>query len=179
MKFGLGLIPLVVEAIVFLFVLIATPLEMFRLDVLGGDSCITLWGARKCSSTKYSSRSFQCDRQRNTMRAGAAFAIISIFFTLVCVFMIFLKDTIKIGSFVAKVCAIVSVCTILIAWATAAGVYHQKMCKILLFELPSYKNDGWKLGAGFGLMVTAWCLQVINAVLCFILWRKEYEEERG
>ncbi|KAH9600028.1 Amastin surface glycoprotein [Trypanosoma melophagium] len=170
MNFGVGLIPLVIECVVFLFVLIGTPLETFRLhNPLGSDSCITLWGARNCGSASYSSRDFRCNREKSTMNAGAAFAIISIFVTLVAILTFFLTGKLSPAGLIGKICAILAVFTILIAWATPASVFHQHMCKMLSIRLHSYKENGWHLAAGFGLMVTAWCLQIIAVVLSFVL----------
>ncbi|EPY38974.1 amastin-like surface protein-like protein [Angomonas deanei] len=96
------------------------------------------------------------------MNAGAAFAIISIFVTLVAlIFGIFMIVKIKCAVFIPLVLVAVSLVTILIAWACPASMKTSSIC--------GWKWDYMHYGAGFGLMVTAWVLELLNLVFLIIL----------
>lgn len=165
-----GIIFTAIQAIVFLFVLVATPTSQF--NARGGGGCFTLWGYKlDCGSTKYNARgtaAFGCGHRRNNMNGGAAFAIFSIFTTLVAlIFGVLMICRIPCSFIIPLVFTILSVATILVSWACVAGVYTTNMCSGTL----SYgKFSSWTTyGAGFGLMVTAWCLEVIAVVVLLVV----------
>ncbi|KAK7199375.1 amastin-like surface protein-like protein [Novymonas esmeraldas] len=155
----------VLQFIVFLFVIVATPVAQF--DPKSGSGCWTLFGFKNsCGSPgldRTGTAAFGCVQRRNNMNGGAAFAIISIFTTLVAlVFGVLMLLRISCAVFLPLLFTCLSVITILISWACVAGAYSIKMCNV-------YFYNGVNYGAGFGLMVTAWCLQVINVVVLVVL----------
>ncbi|CAD2221611.1 amastin-like surface protein-like protein [Angomonas deanei] len=102
------------------------------------------------------------------MNAGAAFSIISIATTLVAlIFGILMIIKIKCIIIVPFVFVSLSIVTILITWATVASTKSLKMCGIDGAKYAPQKYATY--GAGFALMVTAWCLQVLNLVLLIIV----------
>ncbi|CAD2219866.1 amastin-like surface protein-like protein [Angomonas deanei] len=173
-----GIIYTILQAIVFIFVLVATPIDMFKpknnnfwitipgWSPAGRGSCYTMWGYKTdCSSTKYTSKgtaAFGCGRRRNNMNGAAAFAIISIFLTLVALVFGILLICKCLGAIVPLILSIIAMVTILISWACVAGVYTQGFC-----GGNPYKTN-MKYGAGFGLLVTAWCLEVILVIFLIV-----------
>lgn len=159
------------QAIVFLFVVIATPIAMFR--GYWGPGCYTLWGAKAdCGSTKYIARgidAFGCGQRRNNMNGGAAFAIVSIVTTLValiCGVSILCKS--PCSTLITIIFTALSVATILIAWACVAGVYNNIMCG--RNGVPGTRFGYYlRYGAGFDLLVTAWCVEVVNLVILIVI----------
>ncbi|KPA79186.1 amastin-like surface protein-like protein [Leptomonas pyrrhocoris] len=175
----MGLLPPFVGAVifcalqftVFLFVLVSTPIDQLKFK--GSDACWTFFGAKiKCSNAKRSAtgiEAFGCAHRRNNMNGGAAFAIFSICTTLAAlVFGILMLLRIPCAVLIPLILTCLSVLTILISWACVAGVYSERMCS-------TSTSNGVKAsafmdyGAGFGLMVTAWCLQIINVVVLVLV----------
>lgn len=166
---------IVVECVVFLFALIATPIAQFKLEGFA-TMCITMWGLKlKCDSTKYDARgadAFGCDQAKNNMAAAAAFSILSIVVLLAAIAWGFLLILQKVSfKWIRPILALVATVFLLICWACVAGVYTSKMCEAADFEKYSYKEFGYRYGAGFGLMVTAWVLQLlIFAFVCIVMF---------
>ncbi|KPI85576.1 amastin-like protein [Leptomonas seymouri] len=84
-KIGI-LIYSLLQLVVFLFIFVGTPIDMFRPmdeNTLGDTPCLTLWGLKeKCYSTTYDARVndlFEmCPERRARFRAAQAFAIMNI-----------------------------------------------------------------------------------------------------
>ncbi|CAG9574596.1 amastin-like surface protein-like protein [Leishmania major strain Friedlin] len=156
----------VLQLAVFLFVIVATPISQF--DVKNGSGCYTFIGYKtECSLSAVSATgtaAFGCKQRRDSMGSGAAFAIISILTTLAAlVFIALMLLRIPCAVFPPLLFTCLSVFTILISWACVASVYSIRMCNDPFYRFVHY-------GPGFGLMVTAWCLQVINVVVLFMLF---------
>lgn len=161
----------VVQFIIFLFVVVATPISMFD---SGFRSCFTLWGFKPdCHKTHYVARgisAFGCGQRRNNMNGGAAFAIVSIVMTLITlIFGILIIVNVKCVRMIPLVLCVLSCITILISWACVAGVYSISMCNGSGSFLPGAFKRYIVYGAGFGLMVTAWVLQVLNTIWFIIV----------
>ncbi|CAJ1025785.1 Amastin surface glycoprotein, putative [Leishmania lindenbergi] len=161
-----AIISTALQFLVFLFVLVATPISQF--ESVMGPGCFTLFGFKShCSSLSVDTTgtaAFGCAQRRNNMNGGAVFAIISLFTTLaalVLVVMLLLRIPCTVPF--ALLFAALSVFTILISWACVAGAFTIKMCG------DRWSNFAMKYGPGFGLMVTAWCLQIANVVVLSII----------
>ncbi|CAM42334.1 amastin-like surface protein-like protein [Leishmania braziliensis MHOM/BR/75/M2904] len=171
----MGLLPPFVGALLFsaiqflvlLFVVIATPIS--QIDSMTSKMCYTLWGSKSdCSKVGYTGRGKMafggCGQRVNNMNGGAAFAIISILTTLVALFFgIMMLIRVSCPVILPLFFTSVSVVTILISWACVAGAFTIKMCG------DRWSNFAMKYGPGFGLMVTAWCLQIANVVVLSII----------
>lgn len=147
-----------IEFMVFALTVIATPLSM--IDVTNTPGCFTLWGFKPdCGQTGYTQRgvdAFNCKHRRSVMYCGAAFAIISIFNTLMAfIFCALMALRVIVPKYLALFFAIFAVITLCIAWACPAAVYHKGMCGRV-----RYGYFG-RYGAGFALLVTAFALQIL------------------
>ena len=116
----------ILQFIVFLFVLVSTPID--QLKSRHSDECWTFFGSKKrCSDAKRQSTgtaAFGCVHRRDNMSAGGAFAIISIFSTLAAfVFGVLMLVRIPCAVLIPLLLTCFSVVTILISWACIAGVY--------------------------------------------------------
>jgi hypothetical protein len=160
----------VLQFIVFLFVLVSTPIDQLKYKSTSG--CWTFFGYKsRCSNTKLSATgtaAFGCAHRRDNMNGGAAFAIISIFTTLAAfIFGLLMLLHIACAVLIPLLLTCLSVVTILISWACIAGVYTERMCGDSL--IATKMSDFMDYGAGFGLMVTAWCLQIVNVVVLVLV----------
>ncbi|CBZ27454.1 amastin-like surface protein-like protein [Leishmania mexicana MHOM/GT/2001/U1103] len=160
------IIAAVLQLAAFLCVLVATPISQF--DVKDGSGCYTFFGYKTACSlsalSEIGTAAFGCKQRRDTMSTGAAFAIISIFTTLVAlVFMGLMLLRIPCAMFPPLLFTCLSVFTTLISWACVASVYSMNMCNGPFYRFVHY-------GPGFGLIVAAWCLQTINVVVLFMLF---------
>lgn len=186
LKFG-RLSPIIflsLEALTFLFCLIATPIaqfkpaisEFFDIDV----GCFSLFGATaKCGGSVYIAKqkaAFGCSHRTNNMNAGAAFAIISILITLITViFAVFILLSFWKSFMIPLILCAAATLTLLISWACVADVHNSRMCctnsldEALSLMCGSMKSLGYTYGPGFGLMVVAWIIQLVNALYAAIL----------
>lgn len=158
---------LIVQFIVFLFVLVATPVDAFRVkrNSFTAD-CFSMWGRKRCGNHRVirglSNKGFGCSGVRSLMDAAAAFAIISIIVTLAALALAILNfiGVFRIANIVALVVAACAFVTILISWACMAGA-KTRTCNGLA-PMKAYNFAG-----AFGLMVTAWCLELCVGIMLF------------
>lgn len=170
---GLGpfiaIICLIIEAVIFLFTIVGTPIDAFRGKVtyMGYRSCYSMWGAKRCGAHKVPSgqvnKGFPCKKTRDTMNAAAAFSIFSLFMTLVTMVMCILLVCKCLTKLVPAILGIVCVITLLIVWACQAGAFHQR-CTSMSAKI----SESMNYAGSFGLFITAWCLQIVNVVLMFL-----------
>ncbi|SYZ63157.1 amastin-like_protein (plasmid) [Leishmania braziliensis MHOM/BR/75/M2904] len=172
MEFTLALLLYaVLQLIAFLFVLVGTPIDMFRLrdePPFGNTPCITLWGSKvECYGLTFELKSDDlwspCPRRRDNVRAAQAFAVISIFvYGLAALFgfiMLCCCPWLRVVCLVLNVTGVITLC---IVWASMVVVYStlDSPC----FGLKSRYN----FGSGFVLLVFAWCLDIINMVFLLL-----------
>ncbi|CAJ1005032.1 putative Amastin surface glycoprotein [Leishmania naiffi] len=166
MEFTLALLLYgVLQFIAFLFVLVGTPIDMFRLKDegrFGNTPCVTLWGSKPdCSSGNFQLKSDAlwrpCPRRRDSFRAAQVFAIISIFvYGLAALFgliMLWCCSCLRLVCLALNVTGIVTLC---IVWASMVVAYStlDGVCFGLRFRMT--------YGSGFVLLVMAWCLDIID-----------------
>lgn len=152
--------------LIFLFVLIATPIDVFKARKNANFSgCASLFGWKKCGAHGVAS-GFKCGIKSN-MGGAAAFAIISIFVTLAG-FILLLLSTFDIFKrpLIVLVVDGVACLTMLISWGCVAGVYNQGTCVTLPYGSVSYS---YSYAGSFGLMVTAWVFEVLAIVGMFFV----------
>ncbi|CAJ1022830.1 Amastin surface glycoprotein, putative [Leishmania lindenbergi] len=163
----------VVQFIAFLLVLVATPIDMFRIRssiaTASPHQCLTLWGLKEnCGTTVYNMSSddlwLLCPPRHNRFRAAQALAVITILVYgaafVLGVMMLFCC------SFFRWVCValnIVGAGTLCFVWAAMVVTYNKSegpRCLVM--------EDVYTYGAGFVLLVLTWVLDVLNiAVLLF------------
>ncbi|KEG08650.1 amastin-like surface protein-like protein [Trypanosoma grayi] len=160
------LIFLILQAIVFLFVVIATPLAVYRSPLT--NACYTMWGYKlNCDSTSVQA-SWSCNQQRDTMRAAAAFSIISIFFSLISTALAALSlfCNMRLSNMILFVLSVLIVFTLMVCWACIAHVHDANVCSPI-----SGGSIGrfYGYGAGFGLLVTSWVVQILASILAGLM----------
>lgn len=171
----IAIVCLIVEAIIFLFCVVGTPVDAFRAkSKVKPRQCYSMWGKKTCGAHKNNPdklphKGFPSSKIRSIMNAAAAFSIISIFFTLVAMILAILLVCKCMPSFIAGIFSIIAFISTLIVWACQAGVYYKKYDYTIAsgaIEKRKIKDD-YHYYASFGLFVTAWCLQTIEMVLVF------------
>ncbi|CAJ1021974.1 Amastin surface glycoprotein, putative [Leishmania shawi] len=167
------LLYLVLQFFAFFFVLVATPLDVFRFKDIRNftrNMCATLWGFQlNCTSTKYDNSNDglwrNCTSRRDRFRALQAFALISIFvYGLAFVLGVIQLFCCRWLRLVCLALNIVGVVTVLIIWIGMVVTF--------------YKRDGQRCpgmntvstyGAGFALFLLAWILDIANIVILLLL----------
>ncbi|TPP49064.1 Amastin surface glycofamily protein [Leishmania donovani] len=150
----------------FLLVLVGTPIDMFRANDtsrIGNTPCLTLWGGKdKCYSTIYNVKSddlwANCPDRRLQFRVAQALAVISIvvyglafilgFIALCCCFCL---------RWVCLTLNILGFGTLGVVWALMVVAYYKDGGRDCARE-----NLDHQFGAGFILLVVAWCLNTID-----------------
>ncbi|TPP39969.1 Amastin surface glycofamily protein [Leishmania donovani] len=172
----------ILQFIAFLFVLVATPFSMFSMAVKGlpNEGCYTLWGFKSTCNrgmevTKSDELWANCMGRRNRFRAAQAFAVISIF----------VYGTAFVLGLVALCCCaclrwaclalnVAGIATLCIVWASMVVTFNK-------YEGPGCPamKEITTLGAGFALLVVAWCLDIINIALLLLPWQDRDSDKLG
>lgn len=157
----LPLLLTILHGIIFLFMLIATPVDVFKAkgsaQVQDSHRCASIFGWKPCGSHGVS-EGFHCGIKSH-MGGAAAFAIISIFATL-ATFILYILALVEVfkRALVLLIMDLVCFFTILICWACVAGAYNSVKCYGLPFD---YVHFSYSYAGSFGLSVTSWVLQII------------------
>ncbi|KEG10156.1 amastin-like surface protein-like protein [Trypanosoma grayi] len=160
------LIFLILQAIVFLAVLIATPLDIYR--SLFSDACYTMWGYKPdCGSETIRTR-WSCKQRRDTISTAAAFAIISIFLALInsalAALSLFCK--MRLSNMILFLLSMLIVLTLMVCWACIANVYNEPMCDK---KRNKAIGDSYGYGVGFGLLLASWFVQILASVVSGVM----------
>lgn len=163
------------EFVAFVLFVVGTPIDMFRRsgeDTLGNTYCISLWGLKKkCYSTTYNYKINTlwelCSGRKNLFKAAEITAILTILILFVCFMLAFLaccccKPCTCCIRLLLVPLTIASIGTGAATWGCMASSYNSSNGKC-----PAIKKD-WSYGAGFGLLVTAWVINVINMVFLLL-----------
>ncbi|CAG9581927.1 amastin-like_surface_protein_-_putative [Leishmania major strain Friedlin] len=162
----------VLQFIAFFFVLVGTPLDMFRAAVEEfnfSHVCVTLWGAKLgCYNSSYLVTSDElwvnCTARRDRFRAAQALAVISIFvYGAAFVLGVLLLCCCSILRWVCLAVNIVGVFTLVVVWVAMVVTYYASENTYC----PNLKRF-FNYGAGFALFLVAWCLDIINIFLLVI-----------
>lgn len=166
------LIMIASSAVSLVLTVIGTPLAQIKSTA--NDACITMWGLKNtCNDNTYTTRTADlettyCAAWTSRMKAAEAFAIISIVaeaVTLVLTIVGFLQKQ-NVMRWVSGALGVFCVTSLVITWGAVAADYQMDVC-----------NRGWsikdggnvQLGAGFGLIVTSFCVMVVASVLVLVL----------
>ncbi|KPA79185.1 amastin-like surface protein-like protein [Leptomonas pyrrhocoris] len=159
----------VIETCVFVLVVVATPLEQFEERSVVGTGCYTLFGhkqrCRQLHVTRTGTAAFHCAERRDYVIVSAVFAVLSIAVTLAAmVLAILMVLRIPCAVLLPLVLSCIASATTVVSWACLAVVYNRQMC---------VRRSPFKLavqyGTGFGMMVTAACLQLVDLTLLCVL----------
>lgn len=163
--------------------------KLYGLPASGSNICVTAWGMRNgCGSTGYYNRDFThtfCYRVRVNFKIVESFCIMTIGFMMIGLVMGVLAIFQKVGKGATGAIGAFGMVLCIIPWGVVAGMYHQKPCcetngwntdakttvctgnnTRLTEDVPPFKTMG-KFGAGFGLLVAAWAIEVIAVVFAF------------
>lgn len=181
-KIGL-LIYGVLELCAFLCFVVGTPLDQFRSkdqDEFGNTPCLTLWGCKpKCYDPSFKNRvneNFEaCPSRAAKFKVAQSFAILTILISLVALIMVALMCSCLAYCsccvrLVVVVLTVVAIGSGAVTWSMMVVAFHnsQGECPALkkLFFCPGVEDSSAnsKYGAGFGLLVVGWVLQVLNMV---------------
>ncbi|XQJ24964.1 amastin-like protein [Leishmania guyanensis] len=165
------LLYVIVQFIAFLFVLVGTPIDMFRPlngSRFGNTLCITLWGSKnECYSSRIDVSLEQlwvgCPDRRSLFKTAQVFAIISI-----CVYGIA-----AVLGFIALCCCsclhwvclalnLTGAITLCVVWASMVVVYEKDDNR------RTRQSRGSVYGIGFAMLVIGWCLDIINIALLLL-----------
>ncbi|CAG9581806.1 amastin-like protein [Leishmania major strain Friedlin] len=162
----------VLQFIAFFFVLVGTPLDMFR----GNDPvaayrsvCITLWGWKsRCTSSVYEAGVDElwrdCGGRRKRFRAAQVLAVISIFvYGAAFVLGVLLLCCCSIFRLLCLALNIVGVFTLSVVWVVMVVTYYKHEA----LTCPNLKGF-FNYGAGFALFLVAWCLDIINIAVLLL-----------
>ena len=154
---------------------VGTPMDIFKANN-GGSGCITLWGVKNdCTQSDYTTRVNDlpiCDNAKSRLRAGEAFALISIGLEVIGIIVALLGELASIGlmRWVAGGVGILTTGSLLITWGVVAAFWNQSVCD----GVPAYKDlNTWNYGSAFGLFVTSFCVVIIGTVIVFVLKPEE------
>ncbi|CAJ1039105.1 putative Amastin surface glycoprotein [Leishmania shawi] len=161
------LVYVVLQFIAFLFVLVATPLDMFRFkpNFRRIEGCVTLWGHKTvCNSMFYDRNLYEawgiCPSRLMRFRVADAFAIISIVVYgaafILGVIMLFCCSCLR---FVCVLLNIVGAVTVCVVWATMVVTFFKDDDE----DCPALQGFA-QYGVGFALLIIAWVLDVINII---------------
>ncbi|CAJ1013910.1 Amastin surface glycoprotein, putative [Leishmania lindenbergi] len=177
------LIYVVVQFVAFLFVLVATPIDMFRIRprfTFAPNQCLTLWGIKNnCSTTVYDIRSDSrwatCTPRRDRFRVAQAFAVISIFvYGAAFVLGVIMLFCCRWFRWVCLALNSVGAVTVCIVWACMAVSYNRDEgtgCQELRIV--------YSYGAGFVLLLLAWVLDILNIPVLLFLCQDSDSGENG
>ncbi|XQJ30414.1 amastin-like surface protein, putative [Leishmania guyanensis] len=161
------LIYAIVQFIAFLLVLVATPIDMFRLKsrsaTVSSNQCITLWGLKKdCKGNGYDFPSEYlwefCSPHRNHFRLAQAFALISIFVYgaafVLGVIMLFCCRWLHLVSLALNIVGAVTLCVVWVAMVVTFNRDEDPSCLVI--------KSSYTYGAGIVLLLVAWVLDILN-----------------
>ncbi|CBZ30188.1 amastin-like protein [Leishmania mexicana MHOM/GT/2001/U1103] len=162
----------VLQFIAFFFVLVGTPIDMFRQSpvLIPEAACLTLWGSKvSCSAVRYDLTAYNywylCPKSRQRWRSAELFAILSIFVYGTAVIFGYMR--VYFCGYLRWVCLALNVAGIItlgIVWGLVVYVYHVPES----INCISLKDFRYHFGAGLVLFLIAWCLNIINIVFLMI-----------
>lgn len=160
----------VIEFVILVLLVTATPLPQYGNSSSNSKACYTMWGFKeKCSGSTYDARgtdAWLCSQRTNAMTAVIVFTIASIILTFIilvlCLVVLLLGPRHVIIA--PALYALLSVLTLLVPWAMTLHVFTTSMCSGYNYSAYKMKSD-WHLASGFALLVAAWGLQLLNVLL--------------
>ncbi|XQJ30332.1 amastin-like surface protein, putative [Leishmania guyanensis] len=184
MAWSVGLLVyVVVQFVAFLLVLVATPIDMFRVrgdpKVISGE-CITLWGRKEnCMSVTYNMSAnqqwYRCPPRRYRFRISQAFAVISIFvYGMAFVLGVIMLLCHRRFRWVCLALNIFGTVTVFFVWVTLAVSYNESS-EVGCLEL----KTRYTYGAGFVLFLLAWLLDIANIPVLLFLCQDSGSGESG
>ncbi|KAG5473077.1 hypothetical protein CUR178_02995 [Leishmania enriettii] len=177
---------------VFLFLVTSAPISQFRgqgirSDGTGGASklsCVTVWGLKNdCNRNDYDYRptSIECALPKDLFQASEAFYIVAVLVSLLSCLMGGLHFMGIKAKLLLILLAVLEVVLALIPWACMTAVWYSDYCNgsTVTINATTGKSDGvpygsvlrssFKISAGYGMTVAAWCIQVIGLVLLIVM----------
>nr|ABI79069.1 amastin [Leishmania donovani] len=180
------------SCIVFVFLVTSAPISQFRgkgihASADGGASkltCVTVGGLKNdCNTNNYDYRptSMGCARAKQLFQVSEAFYIIAVIVSFLSCLMCGLYFIGIKAKVLLIVLAIFEAVFALIPWVCMTSLWHNNYCggSPVNLNRTNGKLDGvphgamlrdiFRISAGYGLTVAAWCIQVIGLVLLIIM----------
>ncbi|GET90691.1 surface protein amastin, putative [Leishmania tarentolae] len=173
------------SCIVFVFLVTSAPISQFRgkginASATGGASkltCVTVWGLKNdCDTNNYDYRptSMGCARAKQLFQVSEAFYIIAVIVSFLSCLMCGLYFIGIKAKVLLIVLAIFEAVFALIPWVCMTSLWYNNYCggSPVNLNKTNGKLDGvphgfmlretFRISAGYGLTVAAWCIQVIG-----------------
>ncbi|TPP49081.1 Amastin surface glycofamily protein [Leishmania donovani] len=173
----------ILQFIAFLFVLVGTPIDMFRgttKDLFNISLCITLWGSKfECNTIMYAMPTDDqwkfCPTRLQHFRIAEILSIISVFvYALAALLGFIMLCCCSLLRWLCLVFNIAGIVTLGITWGSMVVEYGRNESRFC----PPLRKD-YKFGVGFALFMVAWVLNLINIVFLLLPWEiLESEETR-
>jgi len=142
--------------------------------VISGVTCnqqLFLYQSRtKCDGqdavrNRYDKDEFPCKASYDRLTAAYAFALLSCIMAFLALVMTLLTSfKPRIPSSIAVALVVMTFVCLTIAWPISESVRSVKQCD----SGASYKDAGYKIDWGLALLITAWCVAFVTAVLAII-----------
>lgn len=183
---AIAIVCIILQIIVFVFVVIATPIDALRekgkpalLPAAGINArlCYSLWGPKKCGAHKIQKafgyayfypdgKGFPDKSILHIMQAAQAFTIISIFFSLVTLILSILLVCKCVLGFIPGIFAILNIICLVIVIGTVLGAFDKKF--VLAATGTTHKiKTFFRLYAAVVLIIIAFVLQIVYTILVF------------
>ncbi|KEG08651.1 amastin-like surface protein-like protein [Trypanosoma grayi] len=150
------------QSLVFILVIIATPIEMYTSSAAQG--CYTLWGYEENCNRWKPRLEWGCRERANTMGTAASFSVITLLLSLINIVLaaMTIYGRVRITPTANFVFSSVILATLTAGWACVVYVHENWMCGPLV---GSRIGDDYHYGAGFGLLTVAWITQIFTVFL--------------
>lgn len=114
---------------------------------------------------KFDRDEFACKKSYEKLTAAYAFGILACCIGFIALVLSLLTAFIpRIPSWIAVALIVLTFICLTIAWPLSESVRSQRQCD----DPNSYKDAGYKIDWGLGLLIAAWCLSAITALLSII-----------
>ncbi|TPP54954.1 Amastin surface glycofamily protein [Leishmania donovani] len=165
----------ILQFIAFLFVLVGTPIDMFRgttKDLFNISLCITLWGSKfECKTIMYAMPTDDqwkfCPTRLQHFHIAQILSIISVFvYALAALLGFIMLCCCSLLRWLCLVFNIAGIITLGITWGFMVVEYGRNESRFC----PPLRKD-YKFGVGFALFMVAWVLNLIDIIFLMLPWQ--------
>ncbi|CAJ1986444.1 Amastin surface glycoprotein [Leishmania donovani] len=165
----------ILQFIAFLFVLVGTPIDMFRgttKDLFNISLCITLWGSKfECKTIMYAMPTDDqwkfCPTRLQHFHIAEILSIISVFvYALAALLGFIMLCCCSLLRWLCLVFNIAGIITLGITWGFMVVEYGRNESRFC----PPLRKD-YKFGVGFALFMVAWVLNLIDIIFLMLPWQ--------
>lgn len=168
LRMTLCIVIAVLELIGLFFMCIGTPYDQLKIThdgwLVPKDLCYSVWGTKRCGGSHpqaWHDAAFyaKCGVFEATLKAAAAFSIISVFMFVIGTASALMLATKYIASKIPVILILLfGVITSAVPYAAIAGLYHNSQCNTRFKDIGKYQP-------GFPFFIVSWCMAVISFIL--------------